>query len=413
MAHVATRTVLLLTLALRALALAAPSCLAPALVVECSKFTSSAKSLSWDRLQDEDGYGTLLLQKEGRKAYTASAATGLQTNLRMESASRVLKQRVKRRHLAIVLHPNSSIGARCVLLLLIKGLGNCEDGWCVYGGLGEWTSNCAVSRRKADPRSFAEFFNEFYKLYIPQSNMSKTLRLPDGRSLHNIVDWSYPLDDAYCWILGWYDLDRKAAVNNYTYLTEVSTASCRSLEQSIPNYHQISLNGLMEESKKDTEEIDNLWASQEPAPVLHLSQDFVDGMKLHAAAKCLLAGGEGGVCDVANCALRGCRLDNDRRLPSGVVARVSVEYTPYLYPVRADITSPRSCLPDEDGYGTLLLQKEGRKVSVQVLAVDCHRPFGCWEVLSSGKMILADKALVPILEVLAKRPGFTRTTARR
>ena len=24
-----------------------------------------------------------------------------------------------------------------------------EDGWCVYGGLGEWTSNCAVSRRKA------------------------------------------------------------------------------------------------------------------------------------------------------------------------------------------------------------------------------------------------------------------------
>ncbi|CAE7265746.1 unnamed protein product [Symbiodinium natans] len=271
MLRVATRTAILFTLApLRALALAGPSCL------------------------DEDGYGTLLLQKEGRKVAREPSALSVQ----VDPENGICQPR------------NQTLLEREVPILEVLSKHPGEDGWCVFGAAGTWSRKCAVSRRKADPRMFAEYNNEVYKSYLPTSSMSKTLRLPDGRSLHNIVDGSYPLDDAYCWILGWYDLDRKAAVNSYTYLTEVSAASCRSLEQSIPGYHQISFGHLLQESEKDREEIQKLWASQEP--VLNLSQDFVDGMKIHAAAKCLLGGGEGGVCDIAFCALRACRLGNDR-----------------------------------------------------------------------------------------------------
>ena len=43
---------------------------------------------------------------------------------------------------------------------------------------------------------------------------------------HDSVDTGeprhYPLDDMYCWVNGWYDLDREAAVNNYTYLSEAA-----------------------------------------------------------------------------------------------------------------------------------------------------------------------------------------------
>eukprot|EP00439_Symbiodinium_sp_Y106_P021725 s4312_g2.t1 len=40
--------------------------------------------------------------------------------------------------------------------------------------------------------------------------------------------------------------------------------------------------------------------------VVYVDQSLVDGMKFHAAAKCVLAGGKGAVCDIANCAMRGC-----------------------------------------------------------------------------------------------------------
>ncbi|CAE7265753.1 unnamed protein product [Symbiodinium natans] len=271
MLRAARCTALLLTLALlRAPALEGPSCL------------------------DEDGYGTLLLQKGGRQVARQPSALSVQVDPENGICEPVKENETKVPIPELLAHHPG------------------EDGWCLFGVTGEWASKCAVSRRKGDARTFADSMGEYYKSYIPTSNVSKTLRLPDGRSLHNIVDWSYPLDDAYCWILGWYDLDldRKAAVNNYTYLTEVSKASCRSLEQSVPNYHQLSFGDMVEESEKDTDEIDKLWASQKP--VLNLSQAFVDGMKLHAAVNCLLGGGEGGICDIANCALRGCRLGNDR-----------------------------------------------------------------------------------------------------
>ena len=29
-----------------------------------------------------------------------------------------------------------------------------EDGWCIFGGVGVWASNCAIARRTRDPMSF-------------------------------------------------------------------------------------------------------------------------------------------------------------------------------------------------------------------------------------------------------------------
>ncbi|CAE7447040.1 unnamed protein product [Symbiodinium sp. CCMP2456] len=181
-----------------------------------------------------------------------------------------------------------------------------EDGWCLFGALGTWTRDCAVCRRKEDCRPFAASFESVYDLIIPRYNTSTTLRLPDGRSLA-IRDKHYPLDDVYCWVNGWYDLDREAAVNNYTYLSEVSAAACRSLEQAVPNYRGISMQMMFDENDHDSAQLAKMMASE----VGNVSQAIVDGMRLHAAAKCLMSGGRGGLCDIANCAMRGCRLNSD------------------------------------------------------------------------------------------------------
>mmetsp|Transcript_105641 Transcript_105641/g.251893 ORF Transcript_105641/g.251893 Transcript_105641/m.251893 type:complete len:281 (+) Transcript_105641:74-916(+) len=182
-----------------------------------------------------------------------------------------------------------------------------EDGWCLFGALGTWVSRCAACRRKEDCRSFAASFQKVYDFIIPRTNTTTTLRLPDGRSLA-LRDKHYPLDDMYCWVNGWYDLDREAAVNNYTYLSEVSAAACRSLEQTVPNYSGISMQMMYDESDIDNRQILNMVSKNADGNV---SQAIVDGMRLHAATKCLMSGGRGGLCDIANCAMRGCRLNSD------------------------------------------------------------------------------------------------------
>mmetsp|Transcript_133119 Transcript_133119/g.188065 ORF Transcript_133119/g.188065 Transcript_133119/m.188065 type:complete len:282 (+) Transcript_133119:64-909(+) len=246
---------------------------------------------------DEDGYGTSLLQTAGNKILRQTTPAPQTTR-------------------APEVNPDDGVCLPGPLgpeeletpisELLAKHPG--EDGWCLFGAAGTWTSKCAVCRRKEACRSFAASFQPVYDFFIPLSNKSATLRLPDGRSLA-IRDPHYPLDDLYCWVNGWYDLDREAAVNNYTYLSEVSAAACRSLEQAVPNYSGISMQMMYDESDDDGAELKKMVFSKNP--VNDVSQALVDGMRLHAAAKCLMGGGHGGLCDIANCAMRGCRLNSD------------------------------------------------------------------------------------------------------
>ncbi|OLP89308.1 hypothetical protein AK812_SmicGene29241 [Symbiodinium microadriaticum] len=113
--------------------------------------------------------------------------------------------------------------------------------------------------------------------------------LPDGSSLA-IRDSVYPLDDIYCWVNGWYYASyetRKALVNNFTYLEEVSEPFCRSLEESVPNYHRISIDDATDETAHDMKALEQMWAA--PGAVAQINQTVVEGMKVHAAFKSLLA----------------------------------------------------------------------------------------------------------------------------
>lgn len=180
-----------------------------------------------------------------------------------------------------------------------------EDGWCIFGGFGTWASNCAIARRTKDIMIFPKTFEDEYEKFMnaPQATPF-ALRFPDNRTLI-IRDHFYPLDDAYCFLNGWYNLPRAELVNNFSYLEEMSDRYCDHLSKTFPGYWNISMADLLKESTSDEAFLADI--QKNGADVGYATPSFVDGMYLHAAAKCLLRGGHrGAVCDLANCASRAC-----------------------------------------------------------------------------------------------------------
>ena len=208
-----------------------------------------------------------------------------------------------------------------------------QDGWCLFGYLGTWASECAISRRKHNVIKFAtqllswqELFwashpmppmlhkNELYVIsnfwlifwaalfsHLPRQRWFDqyatyinvpwatpfALRLPDNRTLI-IRDHIYPLDDLYCYVNGWYSLPRHEVVNNFSYLEEVSNRFCDHLAEIVPGYHNISLMDLVKESKADEAFLENLMKNG--ADTGYVPQSVIDGMYLHAATKCVMRG---------------------------------------------------------------------------------------------------------------------------
>lgn len=77
----------------------------------------------------------------------------------------------------------------------------------------------------------------------------------------------------------------------------------------MPHYHKVSMQTMLMESAVDGgvlfEIMNGPTSGQVPDHIVH-------GMYVHAAAKCLLrGGGRGAVCDIANCAARGCLRGNE------------------------------------------------------------------------------------------------------
>ncbi|CAE7692871.1 unnamed protein product, partial [Symbiodinium pilosum] len=133
-----------------------------------------------------------------------------------------------------------------------------EDGWCVFGALGAWTSACAVAHDLKNLTYFAEGFQSLYQLSLNLPIMTYspvTLRLPGGQSL-TIRDHAYPLDE------------------------------------------------MLDESDRDSKVLKEAMDSGKLA--VDIDQATVDGMRLHGAAKCAMSNGQRPVCDVSNCAARGC-----------------------------------------------------------------------------------------------------------
>lgn len=179
-----------------------------------------------------------------------------------------------------------------------------EDGWCVFGAKGVWASNCAVSRQTRDIDTFVKTWELDYLMVMNMPSPPYTLKLPDQRTL-TIRDHNYPLDDLYCFANGWYsnsDSQREEFFKNFSYLEEVSEKSCNELQKKVPGFNKLSMKDMAEESDYDNHFLLDL-AKKGGGDV---SQKVVDGMYVHAAVKCLLrGGGQGAVCDIANCASRG------------------------------------------------------------------------------------------------------------
>ncbi|CAK9033250.1 unnamed protein product [Durusdinium trenchii] len=180
-----------------------------------------------------------------------------------------------------------------------------QDGWCVFGSEASWARDCAVARRTRNVNNFALAFEPFYSPILNSSTSTPfTFRLFDGRTLV-VRDHVVPCDDLYCFVNNWYDLPRAEVVKNFTFLEEVSDKWCKHLEKIVPNFFGISFNDLMNESLVDESFLLNL--EKDGATSGDVPEWVVNGMYLHAAAKCLLRGGnKGALCDIANCAERAC-----------------------------------------------------------------------------------------------------------
>ncbi len=129
-------------------------------------------------------------------------------------------------------------------------------------------------------------FQALYATYVPLETPF-ALRLPDNRTFI-IRDRTYPLDDLYCYVNGWYSLPRHEVVNNFSYLEEVSNRWCDHLAAIVPGYYNISLTEFFKESKADEAFLENLMKNG--ADTGYVPQSVIDGMYLHAATKCVMRG---------------------------------------------------------------------------------------------------------------------------
>ncbi|CAJ1337865.1 unnamed protein product [Effrenium voratum] len=186
-----------------------------------------------------------------------------------------------------------------------------EDGWCYFGSTGLWARNCGLSRRSKNMMVFVLTYEVGYipVLAGPWAT-EKALFFEDGRRM-TLRDHDMPLDDAYCFVNGWYNLPRAQVVKNFTFLEEVSEAACKDLEKKVPNYHSITLSDIYAEADQSQAILVELMASS--SPVVYANQTLLDNMYFHAATKCALGGGRGALCDIANCAERGCLVGGKLR----------------------------------------------------------------------------------------------------
>ena len=95
-----------------------------------------------------------------------------------------------------------------------------EDGWCYFGSTGLWARNCGLSRRSKNMMVFVLTYEVGYipVLAGPWAT-EKALFFEDGRRM-TLRDHDMPLDDAYCFVNGWYNLPRAQVVKNFTFLEE-------------------------------------------------------------------------------------------------------------------------------------------------------------------------------------------------
>ena len=180
-----------------------------------------------------------------------------------------------------------------------------EDGFCALGSLGEDVRLCAASREERNVSGFVEYFKGMFKsvLDTPQPTPF-TFILPNGGRLVT-RDHSYPYDDVFCLVNEFYQIPRHLLVSNFSFLEEVSEKSCKDVETVVPNYHNLSINDLNDGTRSNNKMLAQMEHSK--SGIAYLDQSVIQAAYKQLAVNCLMrGGGRGAVCNVANCAARGC-----------------------------------------------------------------------------------------------------------
>ena len=205
-----------------------------------------------------------------------------------------------------------------------------KDGWCVFGAVDPWISGCAACRKLRDMQPYFEVYQqEFAAVPILKNATPKTLRFPDG-SLLTVRDYVYPMVDIYCYLNGYFDMDRKKLVHDYDYVEKVSEAQCANVEWQNSD---LSMQGMNSQYLHETEILALLMAEK---GISDVNQSLVDSLQAHFVMKCLLGRGLGAICDIPECAWRGCitrvsRTDGTKDATETIVKYTDLNECPKLW----------------------------------------------------------------------------------
>jgi len=180
-----------------------------------------------------------------------------------------------------------------------------QDGWCLYGIMGDWASTCALARQTQNMQLYTDEMQQFNL-----ASFRKQRRLVLGSISLALRDYTKPQVDIYCFANGLYNFSQTEVLSSFEQLQTASEQTCKSLEMEMPNYHSLSMFDFFKASAAEELALSSLngfLASSEPQYVT-LDGELLQSMRVQAAVKCLLSSGPGGpaLCDLAYCARRGC-----------------------------------------------------------------------------------------------------------
>ncbi len=203
-----------------------------------------------------------------------------------------------------------------------------QDGWCVFGAVDKCISGCAVCRKLRDMQPYFEVYQQETPNRVFKNATPKTLRFPNG-SLLTLREYDSPMLDIYCYMKGYYDMDREKLVNDFDYLEKISEAQCASAEWQ---NSELSLQDVHDLYLRETEILALLMAEK---GISDVNQSLVDTLEAHFVVKCLLGRGRGAICDVPECSWRTCvtrgsRFDGTKEVTETIVKYTSLNECPEL-----------------------------------------------------------------------------------
>ncbi|CAL1172038.1 unnamed protein product [Cladocopium goreaui] len=187
---------------------------------------------------------------------------------------------------------------------------------------------CAVCCKLRDMQPYFEVYQQETAVPIFKNATPKTLRFPNG-SLLTLRDYVYPMVGIYCYLNGYYDMDRKKLVNDYEYVEKISEAQCASVEWQNSD---LSMQGMFVQYLHESEIFALPMAEK---GISDVNQSLVDSLEAHFVVKCLLGRSHEAICDIPECAWRGCvthvsRIDGTKDATETIVKYTSLNECPEL-----------------------------------------------------------------------------------